>query len=123
MFDRSTIQGRSTVLPGLAPDPFVELHADDAKRLGVATGDSVDVATAAGQHGAAPPKCRGDCGGVGIRAFRLQRSAGYQPFNGRSFRRALSGFGRDEGREATSRRRTQSRSGPKSGTFPSPGLR
>jgi predicted molibdopterin-dependent oxidoreductase YjgC len=48
MFDRSTIQGRSTVLPGLAPDPFVELHEVDAKRVGISSGDRVEVATAQG---------------------------------------------------------------------------
>lgn len=51
MFDRSTIQGRSTVLPGLAPDPFVELNPADAVKLGVADGDAVVVGTAQGELG------------------------------------------------------------------------
>jgi predicted molibdopterin-dependent oxidoreductase YjgC len=51
MFDRSTIQGRSTVLPGLAPDPFVELNPADAVKLGVADGDGVVVTTAQGELG------------------------------------------------------------------------
>ena len=48
MFNRSTIQGRSTVLSGLAPDPFVELHPDDAARLDLTPGAFASVETSAG---------------------------------------------------------------------------
>ncbi|MCC2670232.1 MAG: formate dehydrogenase, selenocysteine-containing, partial [Armatimonadetes bacterium] len=48
MFDRSTIQSRSTVLPGLAPDPFAEINPADAVKLGVGEGDLVSVATTRG---------------------------------------------------------------------------
>jgi NADH-quinone oxidoreductase chain G len=49
LFDRSTIQGRSTVLPGLAPDPFVEINSGDAERLGVTPGEVLAVNTAYGR--------------------------------------------------------------------------
>jgi NADH-quinone oxidoreductase subunit G len=49
MFDHSTIQSRSAVLPTLAPDPFVEIHAADAARLGVAPGETVTVSTPHGR--------------------------------------------------------------------------
>jgi NADH-quinone oxidoreductase subunit G len=49
MFDRGGLQRYSAVLPGLAPEPFVEIHPSDAGQLGVAAGDSVTVATAGGQ--------------------------------------------------------------------------
>jgi formate dehydrogenase major subunit len=48
MFDRSTVQRESTVLPGLAPDPFVEIHPTDAGRLSLSQGEAVTVTTAAG---------------------------------------------------------------------------
>jgi predicted molibdopterin-dependent oxidoreductase YjgC len=43
MFDRSTVQVQSTVLPTLAPDPFVELNPADAKRLSLEAGSMVTV--------------------------------------------------------------------------------
>ncbi len=49
MFDRSTIQRESTVLPGLAPEPFVEIHPTDAERLGVTEGERVGVITPSGR--------------------------------------------------------------------------
>jgi len=49
MFDRSTIQRESAVLPTLAPDPFVEIHPADAERLGVAPGERVAVYTPYGR--------------------------------------------------------------------------
>jgi NADH-quinone oxidoreductase subunit G len=49
LFDRGTIQGRSTVLPGLAGEPFAELNTADAARLGVAEGDLVGVNTPHGR--------------------------------------------------------------------------
>lgn len=48
MFDHSTLQCRSTVLPGLAGEPFVELNAVDAAKLGVTEGARVAVSTANG---------------------------------------------------------------------------
>jgi NADH-quinone oxidoreductase subunit G len=41
MFDRGTVQVRSTVLPTLAPDPFVELNPVDARALGLEAGAPV----------------------------------------------------------------------------------
>ncbi|HEU4752663.1 MAG TPA: NADH-quinone oxidoreductase subunit NuoG [Armatimonadota bacterium] len=49
MFDRSTIQGRSAVLPDLAPDPFIEINAGDAERLGVVAGEILAVNTPYGR--------------------------------------------------------------------------
>lgn len=49
MFDRSTIQGRSSVLAGLAPDPFAEISRADAERLGIVDGDAIQVSTAVGR--------------------------------------------------------------------------
>jgi NADH-quinone oxidoreductase chain G len=49
MFDRSTMQGQSRVIPGLAPDPFVEINPADAARLLIQNGDHVTVATAKGK--------------------------------------------------------------------------
>jgi NADH-quinone oxidoreductase chain G len=43
MFDRSALQRHSQVLPGLAPDPFVELHPQDAARAGLNNGDAAVV--------------------------------------------------------------------------------
>jgi NADH-quinone oxidoreductase chain G len=43
MFDRSTVQVQSTVLPTLAPDPFVELNPADAGALGLQEGSRVGV--------------------------------------------------------------------------------
>jgi predicted molibdopterin-dependent oxidoreductase YjgC len=48
MFDRSTIQSRSTVLPGLAPDPFAEINPAEAARVGIADGETVSVSTTYG---------------------------------------------------------------------------
>ncbi len=49
MFDRSTVQGQSRVIPGLAPDPFVEINPADATRLLIQNGDHVTVETAKGK--------------------------------------------------------------------------
>jgi predicted molibdopterin-dependent oxidoreductase YjgC len=49
MFDHSTMAGFSTVLPTLAPDPFVEIHPKDAAAHGIAQGDTVVVESAQGQ--------------------------------------------------------------------------
>jgi NADH-quinone oxidoreductase subunit G len=49
MFDRSTIQRRSTVLPALAPDPFIEINPADAARFAVADGEVAAVYTAYGR--------------------------------------------------------------------------
>ncbi|MFN3649213.1 MAG: NADH-quinone oxidoreductase subunit NuoG [Armatimonadota bacterium] len=48
MFDRSALQGRSTVIPGLAPDPFVEINPADAQRYGIEADSLVTVETAVG---------------------------------------------------------------------------
>ena len=45
LFDRSTIQRESTVLPGLCADPFVEINPADAERLGGVDGQRVAVQT------------------------------------------------------------------------------
>ena len=45
MFDRSTIQRESTVLPTLAPDPYLEINPADATTLGLSDGDMVTVAS------------------------------------------------------------------------------
>jgi predicted molibdopterin-dependent oxidoreductase YjgC len=49
MFDRSTLQRESVVLPGLAPDPFVELHPAEAARLSLVDGTNAVVETAHGR--------------------------------------------------------------------------
>ncbi len=49
MFDRSTIQRESKVLPQLAPDPFVEISPADARRLNVADGERVALYTPYGK--------------------------------------------------------------------------
>jgi anaerobic selenocysteine-containing dehydrogenase len=49
MFDRGTMAGFSAVLPALAPDPFVEIHPEDARAHGIAAGDVVVVESAHGQ--------------------------------------------------------------------------
>jgi anaerobic selenocysteine-containing dehydrogenase len=49
MFDRSTIQRESVVLPGLAPDPFAELHPAEAARLSLGDGAKAVVETAQGR--------------------------------------------------------------------------
>lgn len=49
LFDRSSVQVRSTVLPTLAPDPFVELNPADADELGLEAGAIVRVASAHGR--------------------------------------------------------------------------
>ena len=49
MFDRSTVQIQSTVLPTLAPDPFVELNPADAAALGLQEGSKVAVQSAHGR--------------------------------------------------------------------------
>jgi len=49
MFDHGTMAGFSTVLPTLAPDPFVELHPDDAAAHGIAAGDVVTIESPRGQ--------------------------------------------------------------------------
>jgi NADH-quinone oxidoreductase subunit G len=49
MFDRSTIQRESVVLPTLAPEPFVELNPADAARLAVEDGQRVAVHTPHGR--------------------------------------------------------------------------
>lgn len=49
MFDRSTIQRESVVLPTLAPEAFVELHPAEAGRLSLADGDLAVVETALGR--------------------------------------------------------------------------
>jgi NADH-quinone oxidoreductase chain G len=49
MFDRSTVQVRSTVLPTLAPDQFVELNPADADALGLEEGASVVVTSPHGR--------------------------------------------------------------------------
>lgn len=46
MFTRGTLQRESAVLPGLAPDPHVELHPADAAALGLGEGAAATVATA-----------------------------------------------------------------------------
>ena len=54
MFDRGTVQRESAVLPGLAPDPFAEIHPEDAGPLGIANGEQVLVTTAIGLFVAIP---------------------------------------------------------------------
>lgn len=49
LFDRGRLQRRSTVLPGLCPDPFVEVHAADAERFGLQGGERVTVHSPYGQ--------------------------------------------------------------------------
>ncbi len=49
MFDRGTIQGRSSVIPGLAPDPAIEVNPADAARAGLVDGAPALVTTAAGR--------------------------------------------------------------------------
>lgn len=49
MFDRGTVQRESAVLPGLAPEPFAELHPTDAARLGVVDGEKIGVITVTGR--------------------------------------------------------------------------
>jgi predicted molibdopterin-dependent oxidoreductase YjgC len=49
MFDRSTIQRESTVLPTLAPEACVEIHPADGQRLGVADNETVGVNTPYGR--------------------------------------------------------------------------
>ncbi len=48
MFDHSTIQGQSSVLPGLAPALAAEVNPADAARLGITDGETVGVVTAIG---------------------------------------------------------------------------
>jgi predicted molibdopterin-dependent oxidoreductase YjgC len=49
MFDRSSVQVRSTVLPTLAPDPFVELNPVDAAALALDPGTPVVVTSPYGR--------------------------------------------------------------------------
>jgi NADH-quinone oxidoreductase chain G len=49
MFDRSTLQRESNVLPSLAPEAFLEINPADAQRLGVAEGERVAVYTPYGR--------------------------------------------------------------------------
>jgi len=49
MFDRGALQGRSSVIPGLSGEAFVELNAADAARLGVGEGEVVGVNTPHGR--------------------------------------------------------------------------
>jgi formate dehydrogenase alpha subunit len=49
MFDRGTMAGFSTVLPTLAPEPFVEIHPEDARAHGIAAGDVLVVESSRGQ--------------------------------------------------------------------------
>jgi anaerobic selenocysteine-containing dehydrogenase len=41
--------GFSTVLPTLAPEPFVEIHPEDARAHGIAAGDRIVVESPRGQ--------------------------------------------------------------------------
>ncbi|MCE0445299.1 hypothetical protein LT493_10280 [Streptomyces tricolor] len=50
-----TRTGKVGKLARLDPGPFVEVHPEDARALGVAEGDHLEVASAAGARGAAPP--------------------------------------------------------------------
>ncbi|MBI3911554.1 MAG: molybdopterin-dependent oxidoreductase, partial [Armatimonadetes bacterium] len=49
MFDRGSVQRECQVLPTLCPDPYVELHPEEAARLGVAEGQPVKVASPHGE--------------------------------------------------------------------------
>ncbi|MBM3457999.1 MAG: hypothetical protein FJX77_05655, partial [Armatimonadetes bacterium] len=49
LFDRGTLACRSRVLPGLCPEPFVELHPADAERMGIRDGEQVTVTSPYGK--------------------------------------------------------------------------
>jgi ferredoxin-nitrate reductase len=48
-FHSRTKTGRVPALQGAAPEAIVELHADDARRLGIADGDTVSVRSRRGE--------------------------------------------------------------------------